>query len=192
MSHTNWLESLLVERTRTLVDEFGSFYAWLEGAYGGHTLLLWMSNSMVEEVLLQLPKRFKGRIILGLDVSEDHLAPFARALYWAAPSRALVVQPGEGLGLSYPGRKEVAETEWVAWDDPGQARQLEVVLRDGFAYYESRAYAPWEAPAPAPLPSTEGPRVGCVGWEMGIPTYGLGLVSLDRSLETLLAAWRMR
>ncbi|WP_299428892.1 hypothetical protein [uncultured Meiothermus sp.] len=192
MTHTNWLEALLVERTRTFVDEFGSFYAWLEGSYGGDTLLLWMSNSMVEEVLPQLPRKFKGRIVLGLDISEDHLVPFARALHWANPRRALVVRSGEGLGLAYPGRKEVAEGEWVAWEDPLEARHLEVALRPEFTYYEVRAYAPWEAPAPASLPTFEGPRVGAVGWENGIPTYGLGLVGLDRSLETLLGAWRMR
>lgn len=192
MSHTDWLESLLAERTRTFVDEFGSFYAWLEGSYGGDTLLLWMSNSMVEEVVPQLPKRFKGRIVLGLDISEDHSAPFARALHWANPRRVLVVHSGEGLGIAYPGRKEVAEGEWVAWDDPREARQLEVAPRPGFTYLESRAYAPWEAPAPASLPIFEGPRVGVMGWEKGIPTYGLGLVGLDRNLETLLGVWRKR
>lgn len=191
MGHTDWIESLLAERTRTFLDEFGSFYAWLEGSYGGDTLLLWMSNSMIEEVLPQLPKRFKGRMVLGLDVSDDHAVPFARALYWANPRRALVVRLGEGLGTAYPGRKEVAEGEWVAWDDPREARRLEVALRPEFTYYESRAYAPWESPAPAPLPTFEGPRVGAVGWEQGIPTYGLGLVGLDRSLQTLLEVWRM-
>lgn len=192
MHYTDWLESLLAERTRTFVDEFGSFYAWLEGSYGGDSLLLWMSNSLLEEVLPQLPKRFKGRIVLGLDISEDHMAPFARALHWANPRRALVVRSGEGLGIAYPGRKEVAEGEWVPWDDPREARQLEVALRPEFSYHEPRAYAPWEAPAPVPLPTFEGPRVGAVGWERGIPTYGLGLVGLDRSLEALLEAWRMR
>jgi hypothetical protein len=192
MGHTDWLESLLVERTRTLTDEFGSFYAWLEGAHGGQTLLLWMSKAMVEEVLPLLPRRFKGRMVLGLDISQGHAAPFARALHWASPGRALVVQPGEGLGIAYPGRKEISEGEWVAWDDPRQARQLEVELRPGFAYQEPRAYAPWEAPAPAPLPLIEGPKVGAVGWEQGIPTFGLGLVGLDRSLEALLEAWQMQ
>ncbi len=192
MRSTDWLESLLAERTRTFVDEFGSFYAWLEGSYGGDTLLLWMNKSVLAEALPQLPRHFKGRLVLGLDASEDHQAPFARALYWADPRRALVVQKGEGLGLAYPGRKEVAEGEWVPWDDPREARQLEVVLRPEFSYQELRAYAPWEAPAPAPSPTFEGPQVGAVGWERGIPTYGLGLVGLDKNLEALLRVWRMR
>ncbi len=187
----HWLTALLEERTRTLVDEFGSFYAWLEGAYGGETLLLWMPASWLEEVLPQLPHRFKGRLVLGLDFSEDHAAPFARALYWASPRRALVVCVGEGLGVRYPGQKEVAEGVWVPWDDPREARPLEVALRPEFGYLEPRAYAPWEAPAPAPLPTFEGPRVGAVGWAQGIPTYGIGLVGLGRSLEALLRAWRM-
>jgi hypothetical protein len=192
LSRADWLESLLEERTRTLVDEFGSFYAWLEGSYGGDTLLLWMRRSLLGTVLPQLPKHFKGRLVLGLDASEDHTAPFARALYWANPRRVLVVSSGQGIGLSYPGRKEVAEGEWVPWDDPREARQLEVVLRPEFSYLEKRAYAPWEAPAPAPLTTFEGPQVGAAGWERGIPTYGLGLVGLDRSLETLLEVWQQR
>ncbi|GIW27968.1 MAG: hypothetical protein KatS3mg070_1331 [Meiothermus sp.] len=190
-SSTPWLEPLLAERTRTLVDEFGSFYAWLEGSYGGGTLLLWMKSTWLEEVLPQLPRQFKGRIVLGLDASEGYAAPFARALYWANPRWALVISPGEGLGLAYPGRKEVAEGEWVSWDDPREARQLEVVPRPEFSYLEHRAYAPWNVPAPAPLPTIEGPAVGAVGWQQGIPTYGLGLVGLDRSLQTLLEVWRM-
>ncbi|MGK0620088.1 hypothetical protein [Meiothermus cerbereus] len=191
-SNTEWLESWLAEHTRTFVDEFGSFYAWLEGSHGGDTLLLWMSGPMLEMVLPQLPKYFKGRIVLGLDASEGHAAPFARALHWVNPRWALVVVPGEGLGIAYPGRKEVDEGEWVPWDDPREARQLEVVLRPEFSYLEHRAYAPWEAPTPASLPTLEGPAIGAVGWERGIPTYGLGLVGLDRSLQTLLEAWRMR
>jgi len=192
MYPTDWLETLLATRTRTMMDEFGSFYAWLEGAQGGDTLLLWMNTAMFEDVAPQLPRQFKGRIVLGLDISEDHAAPFVRALHWANPRRALVVCDGEGLGLSYPGRKEVAEGEWVAWDDPREARRLEVNLRFGFSYLETRAYAPWEAPAPALLATCEGPRVGWLGWQRGIPTYGLGLVGLGSSLETLLRAWRMR
>lgn len=191
MHPTGWLETLLAERTRTFEDEFGSFYAWLEGSYGGGTLLLWMRQTMLEEVLPLLPKQFKGRIVLGLDTSDGHAAPFARALHWVNPRWALVVSPGEGLGLAYPGRKEVAEGEWVSWDDPREARQLEVVLRPEFSYLEHRAYAPWKAPAPAPLPTIEGPAVGAVGWKQGIPTYGLGLVNLPRSLQALLEAWRL-
>lgn len=190
-SDADWLEALLAERTRTFVDEFGSLYAWLEGSFGGGTLLLWMQRSMLAGVLPQLPRQFKGRIILGLDASAGHAAPFARALHWANPRWALVVCPGEGLGLAYPGRKEVAEGVWAPWDDPREARRLEVVLRPEFSYLELRAYAPWQAPAPAALPTFEGPPVGAVGWERGIPTYGLGLVGLDRSLQSLLGAWRL-
>lgn len=191
-SDVEWLETWLAERTRTFVNEFGSFYVWLEGTHGGATLLLWMQPPLLATVLPQLPQHFKGRMVLGLDASEGHAVPFARALCWANPRWALVLSPGEGLGLAYPGRKEVDEGVWVPWEDPREARPIVVELRSGFSYLEPRAYAPWKAPAPAPLPTLEGPAVGAMGWERGIPTYGLGLLGLDRSLQTLLEAWRMR
>lgn len=191
MSHTDWLTPLLSDRTRTFTDEYGSFYAWLEGSYGGDTLLLWMSNSMIEEVLPQIPKQFKGRIVLGLDVSDNHTLPFERALYWVNPRRALAVGPGEGLGLGFAGQKEVEDGVWVSWEDSREARMLEVELHPGFSYLEPRAYAPWTAPALVELPEIEGPRVGSSGWAKGIPTYGIGLHNLAKNLEALLRAWNM-
>ncbi|RMH59019.1 MAG: hypothetical protein D6684_00095, partial [Deinococcus-Thermus bacterium] len=133
---SGWILDWLAERTPTLVDEFGSFYAWLEGGHGGATLLLWMPSAWLEEALPQLPRRFKGRIVLGLDGSEGHGVPFGRALDWAAPRYALVLQAGQGLGNCFPGRKEVAEGLWVPWDDPRPPRRLEVPLGAGLAYWE--------------------------------------------------------
>lgn len=187
------LETLLEERTRTFRDEYGSFYAWIEGGFGGETVLLWTPRAWAEEVLRSLPKRFRGRLVLGLDASPGHAAPFARALYWAEPRRALIVQEGQGLGTSFAGGKETPEGEWVAWDDPRQARALEVVVSPSFSYTEQRVYPPWDADAleSLNLPQLPGPAVAGLGWERGIPTYGLGLVGLGQSLEALLRTWRL-
>ena len=187
----DWLEALLEERARTFRDEFGSFYAWLEGAIGGETVLLWMPTRMAEAVIQALPKRFKGRLVLGLDRSAGHAAPFGRALYWAEPRRVLIVQTGEGLGTSFAGRKETAQGEWMDWDNPAEARTLEIAISPGFSYTEHRAYVPWNAPPLAGLPTPEGPAIGGVGWGEGIPTYGLGLVGLSQNLEAILGAWRL-
>lgn len=159
-SDADWLEALLSERTRTFVDEFGSFYAWLEGAFGGATLLLWLPRPMLAAVLPQLPRQFKGRIVLGLDASAGHAVPFARALHWVNPRWALVVCPGEGLGLAYPGRKEVAEGEWVAWDDPREARWLGYASGLGLAT-SSTGPMPLGRPLPRPhCPPAKGPWWG--------------------------------
>lgn len=190
MPHTDWLTSLLSERTRTFIDEYGTFYAWLEGSFGGHTLFLWLSNAITEEVLPQLPKGFKGRIVLGLDVSENHALPFERALSWVNPRQALVVLPGQGIGVGFAGHKQV-EDQWVSWNDPRAAQTLEVELSPAFSYRETRSYAPWSVVNPVNLPEIEGPQVGAVGWDKGIPTYGVGLQGLDKSLEVLLQTWNM-
>ncbi len=188
---SGWILDWLAERTPTLVDEFGSFYAWLEGGHGGATLLLWMPSAWLEEALPQLPRRFKGRIVLGLDGSEGHGVPFGRALDWAAPRYALVLQAGQGLGNCFPGRKEVAEGLWVPWDDPRPPRRLEVPLGAGLAYWEERAY-PLAGPRPRPSAPPGGALRRGAGLGPGVPTFGLGLVGLGESLEALLEAWRLR
>lgn len=200
-THPLPLESLLEERTRTLRDEYGSFYAWIEGGFGGETVLVWTPRALALEALRALPKRFKGRIVLGLDASPGHAAPFDRALYWAEPRRALVVQEGQGVATSFAGAKETQEGEWVAWDDPRPPKVLEVEVYPGFSYTEQRAYAPWNANTPelgdlpefsgSPVTGLPGICVAGLGWERGIPTYGLGLVGLGESLETLLRTWRL-
>lgn len=193
----DWLEFRLSQHTRTFVDEYGTFYAHLEGGAGGETVLLWAAKAAAPALLAALPKAFRGRLVLGLDPSPGYAGPFARALYWANPRYALIVDEGEGIVSSYPGGKLVGDEEWAAWDDPREASRLEVRPQPDFAYLETLAYAPWETPTPIPVPSASSPapqsrfRVGAVSGEQGIPTYGIGLIGLGESLRALLAAWRL-
>jgi len=187
----SWLESLLEERTRTFRDECGSFYAHLEGTFGGETILLWTPQQLALQALEALPKAFKGRLVLGFDRSLGYQIPFERALYWSEPRKALVLQPEEGLAAAFAGAKEIAEGQWVPWNDPREGRRLEVEVSSSFTYTESRTYKPWSGTLAVDLPSLEGPKVGAAGWDKGIPTFGVGLVGLDRSLEAILRAWRI-
>ena len=195
---SDWLESRLSNLTRTFEDEYGSFYAWLEGRVGGETVLIWADKGQATEVLSALPKTFKGRLVLGLDVSPGYAVPFARALYWTAPRYAVLVGMGQGVVFSFPGAKGLEGEEWVAWDSPREAARLEVSVRPHFSYWETLAYPPWESPPleglrdnrPADLAGSRF-RTGAAGCELGIPTYGVGLVGLGESLRALLAAWKL-
>jgi len=187
-----WLSEALQERTRSFQDELGTVYAYLEGAHGGQTLLLWLPRGVLSEVLpALLPHSFKGRMVLAIDASPGHAVPFERALYWVAPRRALVVQPGHsGVGFRTPGQKEIAEGEWVPWSDERPARTLRVVAPTGVEYLETRQYPPLEADPPHPsLPQIPGSPLLGFGWERGVPTYGIGLLGLGESLGALLGNW---
>lgn len=179
-----WLEEALARHVRTGCDEFGSFYAWLEGHYGGETLLLWAPRSKGEAViraLRDLGCGYKGRIVLGLDASPGHGTPFLRALEWVRPRRALVLTEGEGVGVSFT--PQAAEAP--------DAEALEAVAPTGLAYRETPVLRAWEGGLEADLPRIPGPAVGVYGWERGIPTYGVGLVGLEKTLQALLRAWRL-
>ncbi|PZA06661.1 MULTISPECIES: hypothetical protein [unclassified Meiothermus] len=188
----DWLSEALQQRTRSFQDELGTTYAYLEGAYGGETLLLWLPGGILSRVLpALLPLDLKGRMVLAIDASPGHAVPFARALYWVAPRRALVVQPEHsGLGFRTPGQKEIAEGEWVPWSDARPARTLRVMAPTGVEYLETRCYPPFEADSLHPnFPEIPGPHLLGAGWKQGIPTYGLGLVGLSESLGALLGSW---
>lgn len=195
---SDWLRVRLSALTRTFEDECGSFYAYLEGGVGGETVLIWAGKSDAAEVLVALPESFKGRLVLGLDASPGYTVPFARALHWAAPRYAALVGAGEGIVSSFPGAKGLEGEGWAAWDDPRAAARLEVSVRPGFSYSETLAYPPWESPGleglrdnrPADLAGSRF-RTGAAGGELGIPTYGAGLVGLGDSLRALLAAWKL-
>lgn len=183
---------------RAYVDEFGTLLAYFEGGRGGRTHLLW---APYEEALTALKAlnglAFSGRVLLGLDpspgsptregrrLSGGARAPLAHALARHRPDRLYLLQEGRGLGVRYPGGKET-EAGWVGLDEPGKPLVLHVQAPTGLVYREERLYPPWEATPLPGLPLTEGPYLGGVGWERGVPTYGLGLVDLALSLEAVL------
>ncbi len=178
-----WLEEILARHVRTGYDELGSFYAWLEGSYGGETLLLWTPRGRGEAVIRALRNlEYKGRIVLGLDASGGHGAPFQRALEWVRPRRALILTEGEGVGSSFT----------PADSNPdGDAQTIEVEAPTGLRYREVSAARAWKGELEAELLRIPGPAIGVYGWERGIPTYGVGLVGLEKTLQALLQVWRL-
>lgn len=175
------LEEILARHVRTGYDELGSFYAWLEGRYGGETLLLWAPRGWGEAAVRALRGlEYKGRIVLGLDASPGHGTPFLRALEWVRPRRALILVEGEGVGSSF-----------TPPDPGGEAEALEVEAPTGLRYREVPTARAWKAELEAELPRIPGPALGAHGWERGIPTYGVGLVGLNQTLRALLRAWRL-
>jgi hypothetical protein len=178
-----WLEEILARHVRTGYDELGSFYAWLEGRYGGETLLLWAPREWGEAVIRALRGlEYKGRIVLGLDASGGHGTPFQRALEWVRPRRALILTEGEGVGSSFT----------PTGPDPNDDTEaIEVEAPTGLRYREVPTRRAWKGELEADLPQIPGPALGVHGWERGIPTYGVGLVGLDRTLQALLRAWRL-
>lgn len=182
-SGSAWLEEVLARYVRTGYDELGSFYAWLEGHYGGETLLLWAPREWGEAVIRALRGLdYKGRIVLGLDASGGHGTPFQRALEWVRPRRALILTEGEGVGSSFTPTDP---------DPDGDAEAIEVEAPTGLRYQEVPARRAWKGDLEADLPQIPGPALGVYGWERGIPTYGVGLVGLDTTLQALLRVWRL-
>ena len=187
---TDWLE-LLSEKTRSFTDEYGSFLAWLEGRTGGETVLVWMPRGMVETALPQLPKHFKGRLVLGLDASEGHAAPLERAIHWTNPRKIVLLQAGQGIGSSFPGSKQLEGGEWAELSDERPARRLEVAVNGGFGYLEVCEYPAWSGPALEGVETLDGSRLGSVGWTQGIPTYSVGIEGLEQNLQALFGHWRL-
>ncbi|AEB10961.1 hypothetical protein [Marinithermus hydrothermalis] len=175
--------------TKSFVDEYGTSYAYLEGGYGGETVLLWAPRAWAVEALRALrPLRYRGRVVLALDASPGDLAPFERALYWTAPRRALIVVEGRGVGARFGGWKAV-NGERRPLEAPEPADAVQRTAPTGLVYVEERRYPAWEAPAPEGLPLLEGPHQGHAAWARGVPTYGVGLVSLSETLAALLGTW---
>lgn len=161
---------------RAFVDEFGSSYLVVEGDYGGRTLLIWVPWPMAAQVLQTLAAlEFRGRIVVGLDVSSAHQAPFRRALFWSGAHAALITIKGKGMGCAFSG-------EGVA------VAPIRHTAPTGLDYLEEHAEA-WSATPPIEGPSLPGPPQGALGWETGVPTYGVGLLDLEESLRALFVAW---
>ncbi|GAB5603014.1 hypothetical protein FJNA_15390 [Thermus sp. FJN-A] len=184
------------------LDEFGTLFCYLEGGRGGGTTLLHAPYGEALPVLQALNGlAFRGRILLALDTSYlsptrdgtpltgPARAPLAHLLAKTRPHRLLLAFPGEGLGVFFPGGKETGEG-WRPLEAEGDPLRLTVRAPTGLTYRETRAYAPWESPPlPLSLPQGEGPYLGGVGWALGVPTYGVGLVNLRASLEAVLGLW---
>jgi hypothetical protein len=191
---------------RAGLDEFGTLLAYLEGGPGGGTVLLHAPYTEALPVLQALNGlAFRGRLLLALDPSPlsptleglpltgPTRTPLEHLLKAQRPHRLLLAFPGEGLGVSFPGGKETEEG-WRPLEAEGDPLALTVRAPTGLTYREVRAYAPWESPPlPLSLPQGEGPYLGGVGWALGVPTYGVGLVNLRASLEAVLGlGWRGR
>lgn len=189
----------LSKHVRAYADEFGTLLAYLEGGRGGRTHLLWAPYAEALTVLKALNGlAFRGRIILGLDLSGGSPTlegrrlsgparpPLAHALSRHRPDRLYLLQEGRGLGVFHPGGKET-ERGWTGLMEKAPPLILHVQAPTGLVYREERLYPAWEAPPlPLSLAPLEGPYLGGVGWAMGVPTYGLGLVELRLSLEAVL------
>ncbi|APD09204.1 MULTISPECIES: hypothetical protein [Thermus] len=193
---------VLSAHLRAGLDEFGTLYAYLEGGRGGSTTLLHAPYAEALPVLQAINGlAFRGRILLALDPSplsptQEGLpltgptrAPLEHLLDRFRPDRLLLLFPGEGLGLAFPGGKETT-SGWRPLEAEEAPLTLHVEAPTGFTYREVRAYGPWESPPlPVDLPLTEGPYWGEVGRTWGVPTYGVGLVNLRANLEALLRLW---
>lgn len=176
--------------TRTFTDEYGTFYVWLEGSHGGETVLVWLEHQHLESILRGLRGLcFRGRMVLAVHGLPGLATPFARALHWSNPRKALIISEGEGVGTRYGGGKEVAEEVWVSWDDPRPGRLAQYVAPSGLEFAELRAYVPWQHPLPIDtLAEMEGP---IIGGQVSVLSYGLGLVGAEINLRLLLQAWRL-
>ncbi|WP_337844164.1 hypothetical protein [Thermus sp.] len=193
---------VLSEHVRAGLDPFGTLFAYLEGGRGGGTVLLHAPYQEALPVLQALNGlTFRGRILLALDpsplsrtlegrpLSGPAAAPLAHLLVQFRPQRLLLAFPGEGLGLSFPGGKETEEG-WRPLEAEGEPLSLQVEAPTGLVYQERRLYPPWRTEKPpVDLPEEPGPYWGAVGWALGVPTYGVGLVNLRANLEALLRLW---
>ncbi|WP_117237636.1 hypothetical protein [Thermus sediminis] len=187
---------------RAALDEFGTLLCYLEGGRGGGTTLLHAPYTEAIPVLQALNGlAFRGRVLLALDPSPlsptlegkplggPARPPLEHLLKTHRPSRLLLAFPGEGLGIRFPGGKESPEG-WKPLEAEGAPLVLWVQAPTGLTYKEVRAYEAWESPSlPLRLPQGEGPYLGGVGWALGIPTYGVGLVNLRPGLEAVLGLW---
>ncbi len=181
---------------RAEIDPYGTLLAHLEGGYGGETILLWVPWADAPQALGALGSlRFRGRVIVGIDVSPGDAWPLGRAVERLQPKRVLIVAEGSGIGTSFQGFKEVeaeGEVSRVAFDDPKPARTLVRKTPTGVHYLEVRAYAPWKSPLPSQAPLMNGapsPHQGASALEAGATPYGLGRVNLEASLKAWLFAF---
>jgi hypothetical protein len=89
-TETDWLFDRLAEHTRVFTDELGTRYVWLEGGFGGSTVLVWLpSEGLPTALQLLQPLRFKGRVVLAVHAQDG--GSLERAVFWTDPQRLLLV-----------------------------------------------------------------------------------------------------
>jgi len=176
--------------TRVQVDVFGSLLAIFEGEHGGGNLFVWAPRPAAAAVLRRLPRRFRGRIVLGLDSSPGDLLPFTHALNAAAADAVLLVAGEHGFFHAGGGWKEVAGGSGpvtVAFDDPAPALEIERVAPTGLRYRELRAYPAWNAPPLDGSTSGSAAAQGQAARARGLNVYAAGVLELERAWSPLLA-----
>lgn len=90
VAETDWLFDRLAEHTRVFTDELGTRYVWLEGGFGGSTVLVWLpSEGLPTALQLLQPLRFRGRVVLAVPAQEG--GSLERAVFWTEPQRLLLV-----------------------------------------------------------------------------------------------------
>ncbi len=190
------LETLLEElealspHFRSALDPYGTLTVFLEGGFGGDTLLFWLPWEEGARALREasaLP--FRGRIVLALAPQAGDAAPLGHALATLRPRYLALLGEGRGLTRGFAGFKEVAEGEErlrVPLTDPRPPIVEEVVAPTGLVYREVRLYPAWESP---PLDSArpEGaPHLGAAALAAGALPYGVGRGKLGEGLRALL------
>ncbi len=175
---------------RTALDPYGTLTVFIEGGYGGETLLLWVPWAEGPRALeAALDLAFRGRIVLAMAPQSGDTAPFRHALEALRPRFVALLGEGEGLSRGFPGHKEVTEGKKrlrVPLSDPRPPIVEERIAPTGLRYRETRLYPPWESP---PLDSARpegGPPLGAVALEHGTLPYGLGRGKLKEALAALL------
>lgn len=89
-AETDWLFERLAEHTRVFIDELGTRYVWLEGGYGGVTVLVWLPAQGLPLALQMLQSlNFRGRVVLAVQPAEG--GSLERAVFWAEPQRLFLV-----------------------------------------------------------------------------------------------------
>jgi len=175
---------------RAALDPYGTLTVFIEGGYGGETLLFWVpwaEGARALKTILDLP--FRGRIVLAMAPQSGDTPPFRHALEAIQPRFVALLGEGEGLSRGFSGYKEVAEgkdRQRVPLSDPRPPIVEERTAPTGLRYRETRIYLPWESPPLDSARAEGGPPLGAVALEHGTLPYGLGRGKLREALAALL------
>ncbi len=176
---------------RAALDPYGTLSVFLEGGYGGETLLFWLpwaEGARALKATAGLP--FRGRVVLALAPLADDATPLGHALEALQPRYLALLGEGKGLFSGFAGAKEVeeeGEPRWVPLSDPRPPRSVHRVAPTGLAYRETRLYPAWESPPLDSAAPTGGPHLGAAALARGALPYGVGKGNLREGLRALLA-----